>query len=120
MRDAHQVIVHNGREVVGRETVRLDEDLHVDLLPGNLDVAPDAVGEPAGTGLTGHRAVRTWVSPLDALSRLSCRIEVPAEPVVARRLAVRLLPRRRASRRSLEQKHRKAPPEATSSSAWRR
>ena len=49
MCDVHQMVVHNICEVVGRETVGLDQDHIVKLDVRNRDVTVQLVGESCGT-----------------------------------------------------------------------
>ena len=86
MGDAHQVIVDNHGEVIGGESVALQQDLHVDLGPGNLDHAAQPVLETASA--IGRYAHAHHVR----LSRLhpgggGGGIQTGAETIVARRLA---------------------------------
>ena len=53
MRDAHPLIIHHRRQMIGGHPVRLEQHLHVDLAEGNFDCAAQFVPEPADA-LLGH------------------------------------------------------------------
>ena len=43
IRDFHQVIIHNDSQMIGRVTIGLEQNLHINLTPGNLYIAPKLV-----------------------------------------------------------------------------
>jgi len=47
MGNAHQMIVHHIGEVIGGHAIRLQQYLHVDLLPGDFDLTPQAIIDDA-------------------------------------------------------------------------
>ena len=71
MGDLHQVVVHHIGHVIGRHAVGLEQHLHVDGFPGNVDLAIDAIHELAGAfgwdlhphhgGLAGLHAARDFL-----------------------------------------------------------
>ena len=88
--DAHQVVVHDHREVVGGKAVGLHQHLHVHLPPGDFNAAAQAVLEAAGTLVRHRQAQHVRLAILDAPPRLGLS-KAQAEAIVARRLASRLL-----------------------------
>ena len=95
MGDAHQVVVDNHGEVIGRESVAFQQDLHVDLGPRNLYRAAQPVLETANAAGRHAQAHDVRLSRLHPGSG-DGGIQTGAETIVARRLAAFAL---RASQR---------------------
>ena len=84
--DAHQVVVHHDREVIGREPVALQEHLHVHLGPRNLDRAAQPVVYPADAFTGNAQADHVRLAGADAAFALRVG-QAEAVPVVTRVLA---------------------------------
>ena len=70
MSDTHQVIVHHVGQVIGRQTVRLHQHLHIHLLPGDVDLAAQHVlhlADAVGVNLHAHHVWLTRRHPLGHL-----------------------------------------------------
>jgi len=81
--DLHEMVVHDHREMVGREAVALDQHLVVHGRPGLADLPAQEVGEDA-LALQGRlHADDEGFARRRPSVRFACR-DVPAQPVVAR------------------------------------
>ena len=86
VRDLHHVVVDDVRHMIGRHAVGLEQDLHVDGIPWNLDRTIDAVDELAGALGRNLHAHDMRLAGIDARRHLFGG-EMQAETVIFRRLA---------------------------------